>query len=331
MAEKKGFDHLWIPDHVVGRQEEYPDAWTVLSAIGVLTKHIRLGTCVTDPYRRSIQTLAQTVSTLDQITGGRTVLGLGSGEAMNLVPFGMPCDHSLTRLKEAVHALDVLWRADESRPAVLNGRYYSLRNAFLQVRALQKPRPPIYLGASLTNSLRFVGEAGDGWLSTISTPSAFRECCGVLREGAKLAGRVLDQVDRCCQVYVAISGDREEAYRAVAPQVKRLFATSKAALRRSGYGHLLVEGFDSQRLLRDEAYSKAIQSLVEAMPRELVERSAAYGRADHVIEKVEEYLDAGATHIIIAIPAHDKKETMDILSEEVLPYFRSRPPSGGGS
>jgi len=114
LAESLEFDSVWVPDHLV--LEDYrrlcPEAWCILSALATRTRRVTLGTSVTDPYRRHPAVLAQTVATLDLISGGRTILGLGAGEAMNTDPYGIPRDMRITRMRETVEILRRLWTGE---------------------------------------------------------------------------------------------------------------------------------------------------------------------------------------------------------------------------
>ena len=111
--EEAGFDSLWIPDHLLFIPHGIvPEAWSTLAAVAVATKKATLGTCVSDPHRHHPAVLAQKVATVDRISGGRAILGIGAGEAMNVVPFGIDWNRPVSKLVEAVKIIRGFWSND---------------------------------------------------------------------------------------------------------------------------------------------------------------------------------------------------------------------------
>ena len=130
--EEAGFDSIWTPDHLLFMPPGIvPEAWSLLAAISAVTEKAVLGTCVSDPHRHHPAVLAQKVATVDRISGGRVILGLGAGEAMNLEPFGICWKNAVTKLVEAVTIMRRLWSGE-----IVNheGKFWELRDAFLQIR-----------------------------------------------------------------------------------------------------------------------------------------------------------------------------------------------------
>ncbi|NIN53665.1 MAG: LLM class flavin-dependent oxidoreductase, partial [Nitrososphaeria archaeon] len=158
LAERYGFDSVWFPDHHISSipTTECPEIWTVLTAIGMRTKHILLAPAVTDPLRRHPSTTAQTVATLDRLLGGRVALGIGAGERMNLIPFGIPWTSPIERLREAVKCIKMLWSATTEEPANYKGKFFHLKDAYLGIKPGQDP--PIYIGALGPRTRELVGE-----------------------------------------------------------------------------------------------------------------------------------------------------------------------------
>ena len=115
LAEKIGFYSYWIPDHLVAtgvRRWDALHAWSTLCALAVQTKRIKLATGVSDTYRHHPATLAQMAATCDVLSEGRAILGIGIGEAMNLVPFGFPYDKPVGRTIEAIQIIRRLFTED---------------------------------------------------------------------------------------------------------------------------------------------------------------------------------------------------------------------------
>ena len=92
LAEKHGFDVFWVPDHFVDLDGERLDPCTILSALAMKTRRIMLGSGVTDTQRTHPARTAHVFATIDAISRGRVILGIGAGEAMNIVPFGLPLE-----------------------------------------------------------------------------------------------------------------------------------------------------------------------------------------------------------------------------------------------
>ena len=124
LAEKTGFDSFWMPDHLVAtgvRRWDALHAWGALCALAVQTKRIKLATGVSDTFRHHPASLAQMAATCDVLSNGRAILGIGIGEAMNLVPFGIPFDKPVGRTIEAIQIIRRLFSEDF---VDFKGKYY---------------------------------------------------------------------------------------------------------------------------------------------------------------------------------------------------------------
>ena len=206
-AEADGFDAIWWPCHLMGwtpdsvwteelhrarqatsrTRTTYFDPLMMMGAAGAATGRIKVGVCVTDTIRRHPAMLAQEALTVDHLAGGRAILGLGSGERMNVAPYGMEWHKPVGRLEEAiqVHAAAVEHRqAGRLRRRVLP----SCRTPCSGSRAVRGPPPPIWLAAHGPRMLRITGRLADGWLPTNIRPDAYAEKLGAIRESAEQAG-----------------------------------------------------------------------------------------------------------------------------------------------
>ena len=156
LGEKVGFDTVWWTDHFSGGPPEsiIPELFTVMAIMGHETKTVGVGSAVTDIRRRHPATVAQTMATLDDMSRGRAILGLGAGEATNLSPVGISTKNMHGRLKEGIQVIKMLWAADHIHPANFKGEFYSLNNAFLQIKPVRKPHPPIYVAALWSKNAR---------------------------------------------------------------------------------------------------------------------------------------------------------------------------------
>jgi alkanesulfonate monooxygenase SsuD/methylene tetrahydromethanopterin reductase-like flavin-dependent oxidoreductase (luciferase family) len=168
-CERLGYDSLWAYDHLSpfwtqsGRALE---CWTVLAALAERTERIKIGSLVTNVNLRNPALLAKMASTVDVISGGRLVLGLGTGDRLSrneLTSFGYrfaELDERVARLKETILILKAMWTRDE---ASFEGEYYKLSHAANLPKPKQSPHPPIWVGGKHRKILDVVAELADGW------------------------------------------------------------------------------------------------------------------------------------------------------------------------
>jgi len=317
LADKLGLDSVWVPDHII--LENYRstslEAWCLLSALGTCTSKVTLGTSVTDPYRRHPAILAQTVATLDRITGGRAILGLGAGEAMNVDPFGIPRDRRIARMKETVEILRSLWKGEIIDH---DGKIFSLTKAFLQVLPARKTSVPIYLAANSPMTRRLVGRYGDGWLAEMMSPKRYEADIREVEDAARKAGRSVGDIDVVCVVATAVSSDYDAAREAALLQAKRRFLWWPKQLKL--YGYTVTEEYDWNYLLVDKETSEEIRKHILEVPDKACEDVTIFGTAEDCIEKIEKYLKSGVTHFEFEIVS-PYKETCRLLNEKVIPHF----------
>jgi alkanesulfonate monooxygenase SsuD/methylene tetrahydromethanopterin reductase-like flavin-dependent oxidoreductase (luciferase family) len=150
------FDSFWMPDALTAHDDAKLDAFAVLAAIASVTSRVRLGTLVAGNAFRHPAMLAQTVATLDHISGGRMTLGIGAGWPGEHRRYGIEFwsrKERVARLEEALQVMKLLWTGD--RPAFA-GRYYQLDEPPYRVHTLQQPHPPILIGGGSDPMLRLV-------------------------------------------------------------------------------------------------------------------------------------------------------------------------------
>jgi phthiodiolone/phenolphthiodiolone dimycocerosates ketoreductase len=217
-AEKAGFDSYWMPDHLVAtgvRRWDALHAWGTLCALATCTKKIKLATGVSDTYRHHPAALAQMAATCDVLSNGRAILGIGIGEAMNLVPFGIVYDKPLARTLEAVQIIRKLFTEDF---VDFDGKYYKLQKAFIQPKPAvpisetrYKSTVPLFIAASSPKTMEMVALYGDGWLPANLQPEEYRENLEKIRETAKKYGRNPYEIEPAHFVYAVVARDAETA------------------------------------------------------------------------------------------------------------------------
>src|ERR671937_3094591 len=129
IADRMDYDSIWAMDHSNVPQWKNAvvnDAWLLLAAIGAITRNVELGTCVTDAIRRHPSSIALSTVTLDRITKGRAILGIGAGEAQNVVDFGIEFSKPVSKFKEQLEIIDRLCESDPDTHVSYKGDYYRL-------------------------------------------------------------------------------------------------------------------------------------------------------------------------------------------------------------
>lgn len=327
LYDSLGFDYAWMPDHLLMMPPgPTPDAWSVLAAAAVVTTRVRLGTAVSDIHRLHPAVLAQKAATLDHLSGGRAVVGLGAGEAMNLDPFGIERGGSVLRkMREYVEVLRGLWRGGE---LTYEGEFFRLRRAFLQLRPL-RGGVPVYVAANAPRMRFLAGMLADGWLPTRETPETYRRHLRDVEEGARKAGRSLDEIDRCLLVATAVADEYDEAIRALMTgDVRCMFAVWPRKVEEAGFRLGLPpdeyppDYYSSPKCVPTEEGVRAFRRLGAYVTEEVVRAFSICGTPDDAIGRIEEYVRAGVTNFVLVNAGPDKAKVLEAYSRRIIPYFR---------
>ena len=329
IADRMDYDSVWTMDHSNVPQWKNAvvnDAWLMLAAIGAVTSHVELGTCVTDAIRRHPSAIALSTITLDRITKGRAILGIGAGEAQNVVDFGIEFSKPVSKFKEQLEVIEKLFTSEPDRRVSYKGQYYSLIEACLQARSIRKPRPPIYIAAGAPKTLELCAKYGDGWIPIGYTPELFKNHANVIRERAKEIGRDLNDFQFANDVDVYFTEDGEEAWNKMKNAVK--VSLYKPELLKV---HNIQQDseFDFRRYFTEYAMNKP--ELMEQMKKaalkipDSVARSAiGVGKPEDVIQMLERFIDAGTNHFIIRFWGEGYFKNIETFGNKVITYFRDQ-------
>jgi probable F420-dependent oxidoreductase len=165
-AEADGFDSIWLPDHLLYRSSGGPtrgvwESWTVLAALAEATRHVEIGTLVLCNSFRNPAILAKMATTADEVSGGRLILGVGAGwQESEYQAFGLPFDHRVDRLDEALQMLRPLLR---DRFVDFSGRYYRARDCEIAPAGPRPAGPPLLVGGEGPRLLRLAAQYADLW------------------------------------------------------------------------------------------------------------------------------------------------------------------------
>lgn len=318
-AEGSRFDSFWAGDHMVFMRPVAYDVLSTITAAAERTRKISMGS-FTDAHKYHPAVLAQRLTTIDHLTDGRFILGLGLGEAMNLDPFGIKWDRPLSRMVESIKLIRMLWEKEE--PFDFEGTFFNFKKAALGAKPTNS-HVPIYVAAHLPKSLRVAAEMGDGWITLPQPPALFSRRRKQVEEWRINSGKSLDRFDECLYIFISIADDKESAFK---PLENLRHTIIWSELYEEAYGTALPKEYDGFNYMKvittDEGDKQKIVDLGKQFSKEAVFDFTLSGSAKDCIERIEEYIDAGVNHFLIHNFSADRDWSYKVLTERVIPYFR---------
>jgi len=303
LAEKYGFDTVWFGDHLlpwVHNQNKSAFVWSVMPLALDRTKKIKVGPVVTSPiggrYHPAI--IGQAAATIDNMYPGRFQLGVGSGEAVGetrFFPNGWPrWQERIERLSEAVVLIRRMWESEKY--FTFEGKYFRMHNFFLYTKP--KTKIPIYFAAQGRKAASYAGIYGDH-IVTVNPPEICRDIVfPSFEKSAQNAGHDPSKKEKMVEVLLYFA-DRNIGVKEV---------------RRSGEAGFFAEGSFN------ETDPKKIQEMSNTVSDETIMANFCFvSSPDEIIETIEKYRNAGATHIELV--THSFTERIKLIGEKVLPYF----------
>ena len=322
-----------MPDHLVAtgvRRWEALDAWSTLCALAVITKRIKLASGVSDTHHCHPAALAQRAATCDVLSNGRAILGIGIGEAMNLVPFGIAYDKPVGRTIEAIEIIRRLWTEDF---VDFEGKYYKLKKAFLQpkpsvpiLETKYRPTVPIFMAASSPRTMKMTAKYGDGWLPANLMPEEYKEGLEKIRETAKDYGREPSKIEPADFMYIVVAKDAETARKAMMLSGKMMLLTRPRILEKIGFQPPTYD-FEMTFKLVFPRDAESWLAKSRELPDEVVERSPfLFGTPDDIIDKLDKFVEAGCRHFVMNFQVSPRilKETCQLFAEKVISYFKKK-------
>lgn len=316
--EAEGFDAMWWADHLLhwfplgiwdpelvpqAAAQASPHVWLdpvpVIAQAAMSTSRIRLGIGVTDLVRRNPASLAQTALTLDHLTGGRFMLGIGTGEQLNLGPYGMHNARPLRRLEEGIEVLRLLM--NDAGPVDYDGEVFRLQGACMGVRPLGDTPPPIWVAAHRPKGLGVVGRLADGWLPLATDATSYADMLATMRTAEADAGRPAGTVTAGAYCRVVVADSLDDAREVILNSLLfRFIALTRAAeaFEAAGVDHPLGKGvfglteLQPMDIGRDEALA-----LAAAVPDEVLLGTVIHGTPDDIARGVADIAHAGAEHV----------------------------------
>ncbi len=209
-AEALGFSDLWVTENTLDHVTSF-DPVVVLTYAAAVTSRIRLGASVVVLAVHSPMMVAHQWATLDQLSGGRAILGIGLGREHHYREFAVPEAGRVGRFREELDVIKALW----TQPSVTyRGRFYQLDDATMVLKPLQRPHVPIWMGVGHPNAIRRAASLADGWMgSGGSSIAEFARSVPLLRDALAAAGRDATGFPISKRIFIAVD-ERPEVARA---------------------------------------------------------------------------------------------------------------------
>jgi probable F420-dependent oxidoreductase len=247
-VEALGFESVWTGDHVSFHNPMY-ESLTLLATYIPITSRIRLGTAVYLLALRTPAIAAKVTSTLDALSGGRLIFGVGVGgeNPKEFEVVGVPHGERGARVTEGIDVVRTLWR---DTPASFEGRFTRFQGVSLDPKPVQKPGPPIWIGGRSDAALTRAGRQGDGWVSYVVQPERFAQSVDKIRAAA--AGRSLDGFAFGHLAFITVGRDWESAKKVWAEALTKRYAQDFEPLARK-YGIIGTPEQCAEQVARFEA------------------------------------------------------------------------------
>lgn len=309
-AEAAGFTYGWVFDSHVLWMEPYP----LLTLMANATSNMRLGTCVTNPAVRDVTVTASLLGTLNRISGGRMVLGIGRGDSSRRVLGKKPT--TLTRLEEATRQIYDL----------TTGKTISYEGEQVSLPWVDPSYPlPIWIAGYGPKVLDMAGRIADGIVLQFADPHLIKWCMGFVKQGALAAGRDPSSIEVMAATAVWVSDDLEMAREHV-----RWFPALV-----SNHVVDLISRYDASELPPEltsyvtnrKAYdyhhhAEVGSSNAQFVSDEVTDRFCIVGSVAEHKRRLRELADAGVTQFNIYLMSGDEETTLEVYGNEIIPAFR---------
>ena len=214
-AEALGYDSIWVGDHLIFRDGEQPprgpwEAWTVMTALAAITERVEIGPLVASTSFHNPAMIAKKAATLDEVSGGRLILGLGAGwNESEYAAFGYPYDHRVSRFEEAFTIIRRLLRGEELD---FRGDYYTLDDCLIVPPGPRPEGPPLMVGSAGERMLDITMphvQSWNAWYAWFGNrPENLTPWMEKVDEACRRVGRDAETVERTCAVYVGLTGSK---------------------------------------------------------------------------------------------------------------------------
>jgi phthiodiolone/phenolphthiodiolone dimycocerosates ketoreductase len=307
------YHSIWLPDHMVSfwpdsiwtpeftdlattshSPHRHLDAMAVAGAVAVMSQNVPIATSVVDTVRRHPAMLAQTALTLDHLSGGRFILGLGTGETANTVPYGFDISKPASRFEECLKVIKLLWESEGT--VNFEGHFFRLEDARMDTDLFDGKPPRIWGACSGPRMLDIAGRYVDGWWAAGPlTPEEYASQLDTLRNSAERAGRDPQNIVPANIMRCLLGDDEELAEILEAPMIKSMLLMVTADdLRRFGYEHPMGPKWRGYQDINPGTLTtkKIVEFLARVDTRAILDVIPC-GTPKQVAEKFKGFCDAG--------------------------------------
>ncbi|HZQ38123.1 MAG TPA: LLM class flavin-dependent oxidoreductase [Dehalococcoidia bacterium] len=281
--EQMGYDSLWVSEHILF-YGPILEAVPQLGALAALTQKATLGTAIFLLPLRHPTIVAKSFSTLDVISNGRMVLGIGVGGEFpkEFEATGVPVNERGPRSNEAIRVMKRLWTEDD---VTHEGRFFHFSGATMAPKPVQPGGPPIVVAGRSEAAMKRAATLGDGYMPYLFTPDRYRSAADSIRQQREAAGKRLDGFQWVLYQFTALADSHEEAHRRAVVRLSRQY---------------------------NQDFEK------------LVDRYCVLGTAEQCAERLAQFVQAGARHIILVpiCPEEELMQHLEAYQRDVLPLVR---------
>ena len=310
MCEDAGFDMLFIADEAPGFP--FRDPFIVWAQIFAMTKKIKIGTGITNPYTRHPAMIANVLATLDEAAPGRVMLGISAGGSVPLVPTGnFPARKPIAAVREGI---EVIRRLLAGETVDFKGEVIRCNKA--RVIGPPKQKIPIYMAARRPMMLRLLGEIADGGLIDV-TPWALSK----IEEGARKANRSLTDIDIGSSLEIKVVRDDVERRKAIEDRKYSLpFRIPDTPIEQLE-GRVTAE---EQTMIANALRTSGVPAALPLITDEIVDKFAVIGTPEEVISKSRKRMIEGVNFYYLSMPpGPDPQFAFKALGEQILPALGS--------
>jgi len=304
LAEEKGFHSVWQGQSRMARDSIVP-----LTAIATVTRRLKLGSGVIHTWTRNPAMIAVIFSTLDEISRGRALLGIGALWEPMASKIGIERKTPLLAVREYVQVLQRLFKMET---VTFHGEHVNLTEIRLE---RSTNYIPVYVGATGFKMIELAGEVADGvLLNYMVSPEYNKNAMKHLKEGARKAGRSLDAIDRPQLVACSLNEDSQKAIDAARPMVTEYLGIEPHIMKMSGVGENLVNEI-RETLGGWPPKLGGLEKATAMVDDKTVQLLTASGTADECLKKVQAYVDEGCTCPLLWPIRDNVKELIEAFAQ----------------
>ncbi|MEM0350258.1 MAG: LLM class flavin-dependent oxidoreductase [Archaeoglobaceae archaeon] len=314
--EEKGYDALWFADHLMGWYPHeiwketvfslrYPschmfyDAFCEICYAASATEKIKFGISVTEIIRRHPVVMLQQAVTANHATNGRFILGIGAGEAENIIPYGFDFDKPVAKLEEALELIKILISSEYGEKINFEGKFFRLKDAVFDLKPVGEL--PIWIGAHGDKMLRLTAKYADGWLPTTLPPQIYAEKAQKLEKFARNIGRDPDEIKKAIFLSIVVDEDRKEVERLLRTEILKIHALLMPSefYEMLGYKHPFGKFYGLLDYIPTKYSKDQIIKAINNVPDEITKIAFVAGTRDDVISELEKYEKIGVEHVVL--------------------------------